>query len=216
MVLAIQAAHPIHVALDGSGGVSAADAALIGAAIAAIASLLTAIITAFLNHVWQREREAGHDDTASRQARSARITMQLSGLYGPLRMLTSQSAALADKLREGKEDPESWHLLRHLKVVIEDPADKAIVEQIIAVNGEIEQRILNKAGLLQDGSVPDSFVAFLGHYRQLTIAFDAAIKAEEVPGEITAKKFESYPRQFDDDVRAGYENLLAERTELGV
>jgi hypothetical protein len=213
MVHPILAAHQVPVVVEGSHGVSATDAALIGAGIAAAA----AIITGFLNHVWQREREADHESAASRKARSDRITKQLSGLYGPLRLLTSQSAALAEKLREGKEDPENWHLLHHLKVVVEDPADKAIVEQIIEINGEIEQRILNKAGLLQDGTVPESFILFLGHYRQLKIAVDAMIDAgENVPGEITAKKFESYPRQFDDDVKAGYESLWAERRGLGV
>jgi hypothetical protein len=215
MVHPILAAHQVPIVVEGSHGVSAADAALLGAGIAAVASLLTAIVTSFLNHVWQREREADHDDVIFRQARSARITKQLSGLYGPLRMLTSQSAALTDKLREGKPDPGNWHLLHHLKVVVKDPADKAITEQIIAINGEIEQRILDKAGLLQDGTVPESFLAFLGHYRMLKIAFEAAVNAEDVPREITAKKFESYPRDFDDDVKAGYESLWAERKGLG-
>lgn len=213
MLLPIQAAKTVHVVLDGSSGISGAEAALLGAGIAAVAS----IVTAYLGHVWQQQRETAHDGAATRKARSDRITKQLSGLYGPLRMLTSQSDALAQKLREGKENPENWHLLHHLKVVVEDPADKAIVEQIIAINGEIEQRILNQAGLLQDGNVPDSFVLFLGHYRQLKIAFDAVVKAgKDVPREITAKKFESFPREFDDDVRLGYESLLAERKGLGV
>lgn len=217
MVHTILAAHSVFAVVEGSRGLSAAEAALFGAGIAAGASLLTAIVTSFLNHVWQREREADQEDTASRQARSARITKQLSGLYGPLRLLTSQSAVLAEKLREGKEDQENWHLLHHLKVVVENPADKAIVEQIIEINGEIERRILKNAGLLQDGTVPESFILFLGHYRQLKIAVDAMIKdGEDVPREITAKKFKSYPRQFDDDVKAGYESLWAERRGLGV
>jgi hypothetical protein len=195
-----------------AGDLSATTAALIGAGIAAV----TAVVTAFLTHLWEKEREEKQDDAASDQAKAAGITAQLSGLYGPLRMLTSQSAALAKKLREGKPEPDSWHLLHHLKVVIENPADKAIVDQIIAINGDIEQRILQRAGLLKDGNVPDSFIAFLGHYRQLKIAFDAAVDAKEVPAEITAKQFESYPREFDRDVLSAYEDLRAERERLGV
>lgn len=212
----ILVAQPLHVVVDGSSGISAADAALLGAVIAGVASLLTAILTTFLANLWQREREGKQESAASRAARAARITDQLSGLYGPLRMLVSQSAALAEKMREGKPEPENWHLLHNLAVVVANPADEAIVEQIIEINGQIEQLVLTKAGLLQDGTVPDSFVAFLGHFRQLTIAFEAATQTGEVPEEIIAKQFESYPREFDTDVVSGYEALRSERAALGL
>lgn len=131
-------------------------------------------------------------------------------------MLTEQSRALAEKMREGKGDPDSWHLVHHLEEVVKNDADRAIVEQILAVNGDIEQRILNHAGLLRDGDIPLSFTNFLGHYRQLKVAFESVDKENAIPPDITAKQFESYPRQFDTDVQSGYEALQAERTALGL
>ncbi len=201
---------PLHVVVQGDRGISAAQAALYGAIIAAVAAIAAAVLTAFYeSHV------AGKSESAAKKRAAAdRITEQLSGLYGPLRMLTEQSRALALKLREGKADPAGWHLLDHLDAVVNNPADKAIAQQIIAANGEVEQRILSGAGLLEDGTIPNSFREFLGHYRLLTIAFGAAVEAKEVPREITAKEFAHYPATFDEDVARTYDALQARRKGL--
>lgn len=200
----------MHVVVDGaSGGISASEAALIGAGIAAFAALAAALLTALV----EAKREKKRDERAARQARADRITEQLSGLYGPLRLLTSQSAALAEKLRKGKNNPHEWRLLDNLDVVKTPGPDKAIVEQIVEVNGEIERRVLNNAGLLKDGVVPDSFIDFLGHYRQLKIAVTDSMEGHEAQA-VTGKKFEVYPRKFDTDVKTAYEALNAERGRL--
>jgi len=205
--------QPVHVVLDGSSGLSAGEAALIGAGIAAVSALLAAVLTAWLNHLWEAKRERKREQSASRKERAERITEQLSGLYGPLRLLTAQSAALAEKLREGKDNPDEWRLLDNLDVVRAPGPDRAIVEQIVEVNGEIEKRVLNRAGLLKDGEVPDSFVEFLGHYRQMKIAVTDSMAGNEAQA-VTAKSFEVYPRRFDDDVKVAYETLNAEREKL--
>lgn len=202
-------AESLRVALEGSSDISAGEAALIGAAIAGVAALAAAFLTAWL----ESKREEKRDKRAARQARAAQITEQLSGLYGPLRLLTAQSAALAEKLRVGKDKPDEWRLLDNLDVVKTPGPDKAIVEQIVEVNGEIEKRVLSNAGLLKDGVVPDSFVDFLGHYRQLKIAVTDSMEGHETQA-VTGKKFEVYPRNFDTDVKTAYEALNAERAGL--
>lgn len=201
--------RPVHVVVDGSSSISAGEAALIGAGIAALAALAAAGLTALL----EARREKKRDERASRQARADRITEQLSGLYGPLRLLTAQSGALAEKLRRGKDKPDEWRLLDNLDVVKTAGPDKAIVEQIVEVNGEIEKRVLSSAGLLKGGEVPDSFVEFLGHYRQLKIAVTDSMEGHDAHA-VTAKRFDVYPRKFDDDVKTAYEALNAERARL--
>jgi len=212
MIGGMKSEKPVHVILDGSSGLSAGEAALIGAGIAAVSALLAAILTAWLNHLWEAEREDKREHGASRKARAERITGQLSGLYGPLRLLTAQSAALAKKLRQGKPNSSEWYLLGHLPEVVKDRKDRAIVEQLMQINGEVEKRVLSEAGLLRTGDVPASFIAFLGHYRQLKVAFDLAKEDQDLPE--TVEEFETYPREFDQHVREAYDQLHAERKEL--
>lgn len=195
---------------DKADAVSAPEAALLGAGIAALAALLTTGLNALIQRALATRSER---ETASR-LRADRITEQLSQLYGPLLLLTVQGRALAEKLREGKSDPDEWRLLDHLTEVVADPADRAIAEQIIAVNAEVESRILTHAGLLKDGDLHDSFGRFLGHNRFLTISFDAAKANKQIPREFTAKQFDTYPRALDDHVKTVYEELQRERNEL--
>ncbi len=207
-------------AAQDTGGLSGAEAALYGAGIAALASVLTTL----MNWGVQSKLAGRTEEAVDTKERVARITNQLSDLYGPLRLLIEQSSALAQKLREQKTNPESWHLLENLTEVAREPTDRAIADQIITVNGQIESRIFDHAGLLDRGEIPSSFVEFLGHYRFLQIAFEAAKHAiddgasaadeMDTPRGITAREFQYYPRQFDEDVAAAYERLQNERRAL--
>ena len=205
------AAQHVHVA-HGAQGISASTALIIGALIAFFAS----IITVGLNFLVQRWSMGQTQKTQASQARFDQITMQLSELYGPLLLLTAQSEALHAKLCEGKPTPNGkrWRLLDHLAEVVADDTDRALAEQIIDVNARVEELILTKAGLIQRGDVPESFVSYLGHYRFLRVAFEAAKSGKGVTPELTAKRFESYPATLDDDVRRAYNELRDEREAL--
>jgi hypothetical protein len=205
VLLAAQAA-----ASHGSQGISAAQAAIIGAVIAAG----TTLATIGLNFFIQRRLAARSERTENVRFRVDQITQQLSRLYGPLLLLTAQSKALAERLRDGRANPDQWHLLDNLEAVAGDPTDRAIAEQIIEVNQRIEGLILARAGLIRDGDIPDSFVSYLGHYRFLRIAFDAAKAGAGASREITAKRFEYFPPAFDGDVTTAYKALVAERNRL--
>lgn len=200
-----------------AGGISVPVAAII----AAIASVAVAGVSWLTQRqmAGRAERQAAQmagraERQAARLARVDRLTEQLSQLYGPLRLLTMQSKALAEKLRQGKTNPDKWALLDNLTEVVQSDADRPIAEQIIAVNGEIEKIIFAHAGLIENGDIPESFVRFLGHYRLLSIAFAAAQERKETPREITAKQFEHYPREFDSDVERVYDQLRVERQKL--
>jgi len=187
-----------------AAGVSKTTTALI----AAVAALLAAVVTAGATLLVQRAK----DRTEATRAEANALTEQLGKLYGPLRLLTEQSLALSDKLREYK--PVGWHLLGHLAEVVDDDADGALAEQIIAVNHRIEDRIFEHAGLLYEGQVPQSFVDFLGHHRSLSLAYDGVKNDRATTGDFTAKQFATYPAQFDQDVKAAYIDLVADRKRL--
>lgn len=139
----------------------------------------------------------------------------MSLLCGPIYLLTLQSRALAEKLRDGKPDAASWHLLEHLDEVVASPPDRALADQILTVNREIEKRIFDHAGLLDQGTVPPSFEQFLGHFRYLQIAFKAAKQNDPlVTADFTAKHFQTYPRLFDKDVKDTYDKLHKARRSL--
>lgn len=196
--------------MQSASGLSAADAAIIGASIAAGVTLLTAV----LNGLIQKHLASQKERTTATEARADRITQQLSRLYGPLVLHTTQSYTLAKKLREDKPNSDHWHLLDHLDEVVEQPTDKALAEQIISINEEIEKLIFAHAGLVKDGEVPKSFDNFLGHHRLLKIAYEDAEAKRPIRRDVTAGRFETYPRDFDSDVRSTYDSLLAERKGL--
>lgn len=180
--------------------------------LAAGIALGASVLTSFLNNRYQDRRATRDADTAERAAEVAHIEVQLSKLYGPLKLLTGQSKMLSDELR--KEKPPGWHLLGGLTAVVANPADRALTEQILMVNERVEQLLLTHAGLLVDGQVPASHTEFLAHFRYLTIAFAAAREHKELPDDIKAKDFATYPAQFDTDVNAAYQQLVTRRQTL--
>lgn len=134
-------------------------------------------------------------------------TQQLSELYGPLMRLLEQNRRLAQKLREGKGDPEKWRLLDHLPEVMKNAQDKAIVGEIMEIDVKIEDLIINKAGLVRSPGSPESFDLFLGHYKTLKLAIDGRERPR-------VAEFEYYPRKLNDDVKEAYEAIQRERDDI--
>jgi hypothetical protein len=132
---------------------------------------------------------------------------QLNELYGPLLLLVEQNRRLAQKLREGKPDPENWRLLDNLPEVLENPQDKAIVDAIMEIDGKIENLIINKGGLVRSPGPPESFNLFLGHYKILKLA----VEGKERP---KVAEFEYYPKRLNDDVKEAYEAIKHEIDDM--
>jgi hypothetical protein len=125
---------------------------------------------------------------------------QLNELYGPLSNLVELNRRLALKLREDKSDPENWRLLNNLPAVLENPRDKAIVNEIIDVDAKIEDLIINKGGFIRSPGPPESFILFLIHYIILKLAIDG----KEIP---QVSDFELYPRELNEDVKVACDTI---------
>lgn len=163
-------------------------ATLLGASIAFVASLLTAIATNFFTN------KRGRDEY-----RRELNLKRLNDLYAPLKLLLAQDLVLINQLRENK--PTDWHILDHVQEVLGDERDKAIASQIIENNKKIARILEEKSGLCLI-PIPDSFSSFLGHYSMLS----RALEGREF---IREGKFAYFPKEFESDVQSGYGRLAA-------
>ena len=179
------------------------DDALIGAFIVAFVSLV-AILTNY--RITERTLRHGAAREFGKISLELKIK-QLNDLYGPLRLLIEQNRILAQKLREGKGDPEEWRLLDHVTEALNDPQDKAIVEEIVEIDDKMEELIITNGGLVRSPGPPESFSLFLGHYKILKLA----IEGKETP---KVTEFEYYPRQLNDDVNQAYDTIRREIDEI--
>lgn len=184
---------------------------------AAIATLIGVGITAFVTGSVAVYAIRANNRTTTRTLRHGAArelgkislehkTQQLNELYGPLLLLLEENRRLAQKLREGKGDPEKWRLLDHLPEVLNNAHDKAIVDEIMEIDARVEDLIINKAGLVRSPGPPESFYIFLGHYKTLKLA----IEGKERP---RVAEFEYYPRKLNNDVKGAYEAIQREIDE---
>lgn len=175
-------------------GISAPTATLYAAVIALMAGIAVSVLTNIFTNA--RERSAYRRD----------LTLQrLNELYGPLKMLLEQNKVLSDQLKNGK--PHDWHILANISGVESNPTDKAIVDQILAIDEKIAEILESKSGLCLF-PIPDSFPKFLGHYRMLSRA---------VAGQtfVHNNAFEYFPQQFEVDVMAKYDSLAEDLEKEG-
>lgn len=132
---------------------------------------------------------------------------QLSEFYEPLAMLRMTSRQLRKSLPQTANDGSRWRLVHHIKEIKGDRGACSIVEAIIAINIQIEEILITKAGLLE-GDRPASFDRFMHHSRLLKIAWDLGdepiassgtdqIGAGDVP----------FPDEIDDDLEAGRQSV---------
>lgn len=185
----------------------AASAALIGAGIGAFVSVCAIVANVFSTNRTVRHISAREFGKISFELKINQLNKQLDDLYGPLLILQERERRLADILRVGKSDPAKWRLLDNLPGVLENPSDRAVIEDIMRINAQIEELLINKAGLIHAPRPPDSFKRFLGHHNALKLKMEG----RERPA---VAEFEYYPRQFDQDVREAYDAIRQERDEL--
>ncbi|WP_159106703.1 hypothetical protein [Streptomyces rishiriensis] len=170
-----------------SEGVSAPTATIISAVIAFVTAGIVSLVTNALTH--KRERNAYRRELNLKR---------LNELYGPVKLLLDQNKVLSAQLKEGR--PEAWHILDHVNEIRGDVDDKAIVDQILAIDKKIANILEEKSGLCLI-PIPDSFSKFLGHYSMLSRAF----AGQSI---VRNSSYEYFPKQFEADVLGGY-NLLA-------
>jgi hypothetical protein len=198
-----QTATPSPSPGSGAGAVTAGEAALIAAAIAAGISVVGMIVNALIQRYTLRQ-------AAAREVASAMLEFrlrQLNDLYGPLLLRLEQSDRLARKLREGVSDPAKWRLLDHVDEVLAHPESAAVAEQILEIGQTIEEILLTRAGLALSPRPPETFGLYLGH-----IAILRMMMREDARPKISDHEY--YPRQLNEDVRAGYTAIQTEIQQL--
>jgi hypothetical protein len=188
---------------SGAGTVTAGEAALIAAAIAAGISVVGMIVNALIQRYTLRQ-------AAAREIASAMLEFrlrQLNDLYGPLLLRIEQSDRLARKLREGRSDPAKWRLLDHVDEVTANPEAFLVANQILDIGTEIEEILLTRAGLALHPGPPETFGLYLGHVAILRMMLREGARPH-------ISDHEYYPRQLNDDVGNGYARIQAEINEL--
>lgn len=141
--------------------------------------------------------------TAKRQRQEAALKyrlQQVNELYAPVRLLLDENRRLVERLREGK--PAGFHVLDNVPSLKAAADDAALVEEILAVDKQIDAVLRSKGGLV--GSPwPPSFAQFLTHYATLRRIWNGGT----APADPDLKYF---PKAFEDDVVARHDKLIAE------
>lgn len=185
----------MHIAGAAASQAASSDGTgVLTAAIAAIASFVVACIAAGTSIY-----------TARRQGRYQRIQSdrdygfrQLYELYGPLKMLRSQSEEIRSKIGPSGQDltnPDDWRLVDHIEEISSKPEspEYGMVEAIISINRRITVILYEKAGLSIEFPPPKSFQQFLAHAELLEESWRAH-KTQQGVGRTP------FPRNLNDDI----------------
>ncbi|MDA8310863.1 MAG: hypothetical protein M0Z46_09665 [Actinomycetota bacterium] len=134
-----------------------------------------------------------------REARLDLATRQLNDFYAPLVILLDQDGLVHERLSQGKGT--NWHILDNVENVLAHPVDGPLARSIISINERIRDILETKSGLIGD-RMPSSFARFLSHQTML----EQALSGKPYVKELEAARY--FPKQFEDDIRAGYQRVL--------
>lgn len=175
---------------------TSSEAALTAAVLVAAVSIVSLLVT--------------NTTTDRRDRRKARLdlsTRQLNDFYAPLVILLDQDGLLHERLSQGKG--MNWHILDDVENVLSHPVDGPLAQSIVRINERIRNIIETKSGLICD-DIPRSFAKFLSHHTML----EQALSGQPYVKELEAARY--FPTQFESDVRAGYQRVVAQMSkELG-
>lgn len=175
-----------------------ADPFWTGPVVAAFVASAVALLTGVSSWVIAR----GNRSAARREERVRFRLQQLNEFYEPLAMLRVTSRSLRKSLRQSEDDGSRWRLVRHIDEVKNNPAQARIAEAIIAINVQIEDVLVNKAGLME-GERPSSFERFMHHSRLLRIAWEGSGTGGTSPSGVTTVEDVPFPDEIDDDLDIG-------------
>lgn len=198
----------------GAAEAGEADPFWTGPAVAALAAAAVALAIGMWSGFTTR-RIANENRAGARRQLQVDIRLrQLNEFYEPLAMLRVKSKHLRKSLPEDEEDGSRWRLVRHIAEVKADTGRASIVEEILAINAQIEQLLINKAGLME-GAAPASFERFMHHSGLLKLAWkhggeligddhQGVVRVEDVP----------FPAEIDEDIAAARAAVRAALEEL--
>ena len=166
------------------------------AVLAALASVLTA---------W-RERNA-----TNRQNEIAYLRSQHHELYAPLMMLRAESKQLR-KLLPDPDDPSTpeWHLVDNIVQVKSggNAEHLAAAEQILQVWKQVNELLVQKAGLSVDVPAPESFRTALAHSSMLRMYWELG------RNQPATSRLPFNGDEFDADIDAAMQRITTRLKEL--
>ncbi|MEV1066049.1 hypothetical protein [Streptomyces sp. NPDC050263] len=175
---------------------------LVAAGIAAIAAISAAALA------WRSTRsQTAHTE---RQRNVDFLRQQLNELYGPIYMRRRASESLRDLLPDKQDDGTRWRLVDHITDVKAggDLTRIEAIEQILAINSEIENILTSKAGLYESFPPPDILSKFIAHIRLLRISWER--------GENQSNNRIPFPDDIDDYLLGVIKRLRSHLEALGV
>lgn len=171
------------------------------------AALAAAVLVAAVSIVSLFVTNTTTDRRDRRKARLDRSTRQLNDFYAPLVILLDQDGLLHERLSQAKDT--NWHILDNVEDVLSHPVDGPLAQSIVAINERIRNIIETKSGLFGD-DIPGSFAKFLSHHTML----EQALSGKPYVKELESARY--FPREFESDIRAGYQRVLAQMSkEMG-
>ena len=188
------AAEAAESAASQSGWATAAP--YVASAVALVAAMISLVVA------------RGNRTAARRQERASFRMKQLGEFYEPLAILRMTTRELRRSLPKREADGSRWRLVDHLAEVKRDEGQRALVEAIIALNTQVEEVAMTKAGLIE-GERPPSLDKFVRHSRLLKIAWELGdrggdLGVEDVP----------FPDEIDEELDAGRQAVRAALIEL--
>ena len=138
---------------------------------------------------------------------------QLNELYGPIYMSRRKSERLYDVLRDEMgvlpPDQEHWRLVDNIQAVKNSGKELAIssVENILAINAEIEELLKTKWGLLETHPPHDTFIQFMSHTALLKQAWEKGVDQ-------AANARTVFPRDIDKHIKKDMDLVEAKLGKL--
>ena len=178
---------------------------------AILVAAITAVVTAagwLVNNVLSQRRE---ERKAQTEASLRFVERQLEELYGPLAALMYEGRQIFGELLDS--------LGRKYVFQVGAPLSPAELKtwlfwtetSFLPRNKQIRDLLTSKPHLVDGGTFPESYVAFLRHESAWRIHHDRWLK-EKVPYEWRSPV--NWPREFEDDVIATFTTLKARHADL--
>jgi len=144
------------------------------------------------------------------EAEGKLIRQYLDDFYRPYLRLSDTNKKLHDILKAKQSNPKSFRTLIKLLEKYEFSLnDKALVDEIISIGGQLTGLIVEKSGVVDNKSMHNELVEASRHFRILRMANEGKICKEE-------ERFVNfvYPRQLDDKLRDEIEKLEKQLCEI--
>jgi len=144
----------------------------------------------------------------SKEEERNEINKKLSEFYGPFTQLRKKSVILYRLFTKGKEEHyKTLSAILNGKEFIGN--DKALLEEIISIDKQLEDLIINKSGYVEDSELRNLLGEAATHFNIMSLAYNKLIKGE-------VERFEThlFPRNLDDKVDVEIKKLHKRLEEL--